>query len=661
LRLNGVSSVRLAFAPLRLILKNDARSESWRAPDAVGIRSGWAVVIATLAIQAALQSYFFPLPELLSATPLYYIDSPFHQYQMEVARSLCGEHRLVGYDPFFAAGYLGGVTYNASAKLPALLACMVGTPDAVVPIFKIFSFAMGVLAPAAVVVAAVLLRFDARALWIAAGFALVSWWTGPMRWYHTAGLISYVATAYWAIAFAAAVSCTCRAPTVWRMTAVALAAAVGVLVHPLFAVAAILLCAPLLLGDLQGHGGIRRIAVLALCASAAVLLVNLPWLHATLSAPNFVTGEQQPYQRLVDPWLVFREPLGIAATASGGSRLYLAFLAGAIAAVFTSKGPSRRPLLALTVSAVLLMGWASLGGLSGTVGALQPNRFSALAWLVLALPAAWGTARMYVYLLHGAGTVRAWAGVGLLLVAAVSALLARDAVLEIFSQRSARYAVTRPEVKGEGDFSRRLESWIRTNTDPSARIYFETSLGRVHDHAHMAGIYSLHTGREFIGGPYPFTDFASAWDGFGFGRPLRNIPPAELTSLLDRYNVRWMVCHSADCRSAMEAVSDATRVEVIAPVSIYARRSTSSYFLEGAGTVRSRCINRLDVELASAGDVVLKYHWTPGLVAEPEARIEPRFVGDDPRPFIAVIRPASRFALGLGRPGPACEAHPAGA
>jgi hypothetical protein len=52
---------------------------------------------------------------------------------------------VVGYDPFFAAGYLGGVTFNASAKFPALLSCSIGTADAVVPIYKFFSFTMGVL------------------------------------------------------------------------------------------------------------------------------------------------------------------------------------------------------------------------------------------------------------------------------------------------------------------------------------------------------------------------------------------------------------------------------------------------------------------------------------------------------------------------------------
>jgi hypothetical protein len=59
---------------------------------------------------------------LFSQVPLFYIDSPFHWYQVSAALGFCADGAFVGYDPWFAAGHVGGVNYNASAKMPALLA-----------------------------------------------------------------------------------------------------------------------------------------------------------------------------------------------------------------------------------------------------------------------------------------------------------------------------------------------------------------------------------------------------------------------------------------------------------------------------------------------------------------------------------------------------------
>lgn len=625
------------------------------AADAGGAiaRHAWIILALTLLLQFALQSYFFPLGELLSPKPLNYIDSPFHQYQMEVARSLCAQHRLVGYDPFFAAGHLGGVTFNASAKLPALIVCALGAPEAVTPVYKVFSFAMGVLAPAALVLAGALLRFDIKATAILAVLAIVNWWTGPMRWYHTAGLVSYVAVAWGAVPFGVALTRTCRAPGTGRLLGVALAAALGALIHPLFVPAAALLCAPLLLTELRGRRDAATIAWVTLVCICAVLALNGAWLHATLAAPNLASA--QPYQRDVDPWLVLNELRGAASTASGGSRLYLAILTGAVAAMFLSAGETRRRLGALVAAAALLMLWASVGAMHPGIAALQPNRFSAFAWLVAAVPAAWGAAALWHTMLTSRGARRAVAATGLAAMGTVVLFMLRDATLEVFAERAARHGVTHPEVKGEGPLSTALVSWIRTETDPSARIYFENSLARIHDGAHMAGAYALQTGREFIGGPYPFTDFASGWDGWAFGRPLKASDGAGLSRYLDLYNVKWILCHSEACRATMAGLPDAAQTATIGPVTAFTRRMAPSYFFAGKGTVLERCINRIEVEAMEADEVVLKYHWVPGLVAEPPVQIEKRSLLDDPRPFIAIAHPPKRFSLGVGKPAASCR------
>jgi hypothetical protein len=57
------------------------------------MRRHYKIVLGALVVQLLLQSYFFPLHDLFTATPLYYIDSAFHQYQMESARRLCAQYR----------------------------------------------------------------------------------------------------------------------------------------------------------------------------------------------------------------------------------------------------------------------------------------------------------------------------------------------------------------------------------------------------------------------------------------------------------------------------------------------------------------------------------------------------------------------------------------
>jgi len=620
-----------------------------------GPTSAAPVLLGLLLVQVALQAWFFPATALWTGQPLNYIDSPFHQYQMAVARQLCEQRRLIGYDPFFAAGYMGGVTFNASAKLPALLECAVDAPTAVAPIYKAFSFAMGVLDPLALVLTGALLGWRCRPLVVLALFSLLVWWTGPLRWYHTAGLVSYAAIACWVLPYAALVSRVCRRPGARGLAALALGSALGLLVHPLFPVAALLLCLPMVLADLAGHGGPKRVLWVAALAAIAALAVNAGWLEASFAAQNFATVEQ-PFQRLVDPWLVVEEPLGIARTATAGSRLYLAFLVGDAAALALSRGRTRRRLLGMSIGAALLMAWASLGALSHGIAALQPNRFSMLAWLALAVPAAWGTSALIDALAEPRPPAqRRWAAGALAVVAGVSLFFMRETFNEVFTQRSARYAVARPEVKGEGPISRAIVDWLRADTDGGARVYFEQSMGRIHDGAHMAGSFAAQTGREFIGGPYSHTDFASAWDDFAFGHRLEQISPAAMTAYLDRYNVRWMLCHSAACKKAMAALPDTRWQADIGPVSAYARAAAPGWFFEGSGTVERRCINRVEFAVDGAPDeIVLRYHWLPGLATRPAAAVSARYVGDDPRPFVVVTRPPARFALGVGEPAPGC-------
>lgn len=620
------------------------------------------VMATTLLLQFALQAAFFPLPALFDATWLGYIDAPFHQYQMELARQLCAEGQSVGYDLFFAAGHLGGVTFNASAKLPALLACITGSPESVSTIYKHFSFWSGVLAPSLLVLTCHLLRLPASVAVVTAILAILFWWTGAMRWYHTAGMVAYVLAAHACIPFAVAAVEACARPTISRIVSLALLAALGFLLHPLFALATALLGLPLLLVDPTATGRPTRALAVAATLVVGMLALNAFWLLDSLSAPSFVTVAN-PYQREVDPLLPLREALGTASTAAGGSRLYGGLLIGAMLCMTCYRGPRRSTLMALIAAAVLFLLWASLAALLPSLASLQPNRFSALGWLCLLLPAAGGLAATVEQWPASRG-VRRWLAAGALAtVGALTLFFVRETWREAFAPAEApRYAVAPPEARATGELSQQIVDFLRQQTDRSGRVLFENSLARLHDRGHVAGLYALASDREFIGGPYPFTDFASAWDGHAFGAAYEQHSPQAMRELLDAFNVRWMLCHSKGCRAAMAALPGVQELASFGPVVAYARGAHPGFVVQGNARIVDRCINRLELAEVSGSPLILRYHWVPGLVSLPAGRVEPVQLVAGARPFIAIHdAPQANLTLRVGAgPGRPCASRGGG-
>lgn len=635
----------MSEAPASIVLKSDHGDRR---------RGAWFVVMLALAMQFALQAHFFPWAALGNEKRLLYIDSAFHQFQMEVARQLCAEKQVVGYDPLFAAGQGAGVARNASAKLQALLACAAGSADDVARVYKQVSFWQGVLAPALIAAAAAMLGLGTATTALVALFATLAWWTGGARWYHTAGMVSYVIAAYLTLPFVVAVRQVAVRPWAWGVLGVSLFAAVGMWIHPLFPLAAALAGVVWFLSTTRGLAAYARLGWVVVVMLLAMLAVNHTWIA---ESARMVGGSAypQPYQREVSPLLPLLEAIGRASTAGGGLRLGVALFVGSVLCVLYVHGRHRSALLGLVAGGLVLMAWASFGGLLESVASLQPNRFTVLAWLCLMLPAAAGFVAALGNLKSLRGLQRLGTGMAVLLVIGVTLFSAKEAHSEIFSAAGApRYAVAPPEVKGEGPLSKDIVRFLMDKTNPEARVLFETSMARVHDGAHMAGFYGLASGREFIGGAYPHMDFASAWDGFALGGLHQGRTTEALTRLLDAYNVKWMMCHSVSCKAAMRAQPDAIEVASFGPVVAFERRAAPGYVVQGTGGVVERCVNRVQIEGASGSPLVLRYHWVPGLRSEPSGRVEPVDLVPGARPFVAIHDPPANLVLrigdGAGRP-----------
>lgn len=616
----------------------------------LGRRSHWQVCggIAALSclLQFLLQAAFFPLSALSDSTRVGAIDAPYHQYQLEVARDLCRDGLVAGYEPRFLAGAAGGVTLNASAKVPGAIYCAVGQWVSAASVYKHFSFWSGVAAPALIVLACGLLGVSAATTLLAGLFACLLWWVGPLRWYHTAGMVSWVLAAYAIPAFVAAFWRWGleRRPGAWM--AIGLCGAFGFLLHPLFVVAAVLFGAPVLAASWPKVKPLTLLASVAV-VGAVTLLPNLIWILPSISTPGLANADT-PYQRAVEPLLFAHEMLGRAPTAAGGSKLYLVLVLGALFSMLPARKSEGFEALPSLVGAALLMAWASLAGWSGSLALLQPNRFSALAWLTTCVPAAAG----FVWAGRSAIHSGEWRLLKALLLAAALGLglyYVKDALHEALAPAGqARVGTQPPESRSAGAVERSLASYLRSSTSADARVLFETSLGRIHDGGHGAGLLAYFGQREFIGGPYPFLGSVNFWDGTLMGRPILEYSEQQLARLLTAYNVGWILCHTAACKEALSRLPDTLQTDVMGPVTAFRRQSYPGFVASGLGVVTGRCTNRVEVESQGGGSLVLRYHWVPALRSVPSGEVRPIVLANDLAPFVEVRNPPPRFSLRLG-------------
>src|SRR4029077_14270468 len=139
---------------------------------------------------------------------------------------------------------------------------------------------------------------------------------------------------------------------------------------------------------------------------------------------------------------------------------------------------------------------------------------------------------------------RMGAAVTVIVCAAAAIYGFREIAREVSYGDHPRYGEPPPEVKGVGPITEGLAKWISANTDASGRILLETSPGRVLDNAHSMGYLAAATGREFLGGPYPYVQFASFWDHTAFRRPIESFTPERFAEYLRTYNVGWIIVYS---------------------------------------------------------------------------------------------------------------------
>ena len=607
------------------------------------------VVFGVAVLQFLLCAYTFPLSELLSTRELLNIDHAYHLYQISLALELTNQGRSIGYDPSFAAGYLGGIAFDPSARFPALLASALQQWLSPVQSYKLYVFTASILGPVCVPLAARVLNLSNRVAMTATGLGLCLWWASAFRWYHTAGMVSFVLGSYLALPYFALVTRAIKADKgSWLVIGLGISGAVFVCLHPLFPipVAVLTLCYLALSRDIAFKSATLRISTICVLS----VVPNVPGLIASFGYTGTTEALTQPYQRRVSATMIVLELIGVWGSTAMGSKLYPLLAVCAIASLFPLRQESSRRLcLTFFASWVLLVVFSALGAAIPVLGSLQPNRFSAPAYLFLVIPAALGVRRLFEWARRRTRLARYFARFALVALALVAGVAINEVRREVSHDNVGHYGVIPPEVRGLAQTGERTLAWLKENTSPAGRVLFEQSLGRVHDGAHLAGYLASQSRREFIGGPYPYFFFASAWDGWAFGAPIAAIPHDRFRDYLRLYNIGWIVVHSRETIEYLGAVAGVRPVEKIGQLQAYKVDQDLTYFLEGSGTIDAASSNWIVVTIDKPGNdgVTLKYHYVPGLRASDGSELRPVFLMDDPRPFINIKPRSTVFELGL--------------
>jgi len=442
--------------------------------------------VVVFSVQFLLLTITLPLSEIWSEKPLFHIDAAYHWYSMKLATNLAATMNVVGYDPFFAAGDVNGIFSDPSGKVPALLAAIFSPTIDEIQLYKLYVLASSVIAPLMISIAASALRLSPLEALAAGILGILLWWVSYMHWYSTAGLVAYATSCYLGVLFAVLfIRFLEGGGGRWALIGLGLLGAAGFFLHPLFPIPVAVVIGAYLMLHYRLLGSPRSLAALTVVSVLSVL-PNLVWLYPTYR--NYSYPVDAHVQALVDANLIWQELLGRLHIAHG-SKVYSLILVASLWACFRpGRAHSRRLWLAFLFAAISLQLLAYLGAAIPSLGNIEPNRFAVAGYLLLCMPAARGfTSMASAWTRPGYGPGQAFAAVNIAVVLVIGAVLTWEVWREVTPGAQGRYGASPPQVRALGEDSLWLIEWLKRRAGADSRVLFETSLGRVHDQAHMAG------------------------------------------------------------------------------------------------------------------------------------------------------------------------------
>lgn len=609
-------------------------------------RTGAALAL-TIALHLALCGYFAPPRVLFSKEPVVIADYALHFYQVDRAVSAFrGWGKLWAWDPLVLAGQPAGVAEDLTSKGTELFVIglrALGVDSGFsINLFTALGF---VLLPAAAWAAARLFDLPRRtALWVVVLWVLLWFFDSFLHWSWWIGMITWSIAAYGGVVLLGLVHRAFESRrAIWYLPIAVLAPALA-LIHPFIAftlvVPGVALYARAFRRLPKTHHAWLGLGVSGAAATALVWIgPALRFRHWVETADTFFNATAEYF--LFDFFDMLRNSDHTGAPVRTIVRS-LCFVAGGIVLWRWHRAGDRRalPLASMVIWGVLM---AYLGGYSNLSRQTQPYRQIAPAMLAAALPAAVLLRESFSlgWLRSLDASARALLGLGLVLIVPRFILtvvyyfpdLVPVPVVNPMLQNEPKQWGTR--LASANHAARDVRVWLEKNHAGRGRVVIQ--------HWVLAEYLAAATRLPLLGGIEQRNIqqgdahlFRRAKDG--------GLPTAELRQYFETYAVGWVVIVGP--RIGLE--SQYELLELVATVAdhrIYRTRAEPSWFLRGTGRVVEQGLNRVTVEEASGGDVVLRFHWLESLACRPGCRVERFAVTGDRVGFIRIPSPPAAFEI----------------
>lgn len=579
------------------------------------------VLLFLLLVHTLALCLFFPPDEFCNDRPVVTLDHSIHYYQVVRTRTVLWKYATVhSYDPFFMAGYPAGALFDIDMK-GAELFCAILYPLSAARAMKLYIVLCYLTLLITLYRGSRLLGFSYPESILGVMLVMCFWHAGrPYAGaFRFAGMFGFIFVTHLSFYVTGLFRRFVRGgPMAWFF----IVGPLSFLVHPTAVVIMPVAFIAILLVEIRRLT--LRTALLFLLWCLIVVAVNAIWLGPLLRYLDIKTPTQVFFQLSG-----IGEAVGKILQTSGLPALVMVLLAGAGAIILVR---SRRwhALLPTGFAALFLLLIASYGCHVICIDQMEPGRFL-YSFLIFLTPLAGvglhGAMRL-LRLLPGGMPERARSAVlGLLLLSP----------LWLGFVESRMFYRHRLSTRLPAD-AMSLVARVSQRTDRPGRFMVEDGFASHYGNVHLPGMLPLLSGREQIGGPYPYTFVPHHYTTFQlnktFGKPLVDTEPDEFYERLEQYNIRWILTASREARTYCESVPS---VHLAASAGHYALWSVEGEFgpvFNGDANVVAEQ-NRIVVTFEHAPvKAVLKYHWDRGLRVAPPAVIRPVHRCGDPVPFI---------------------------
>ena len=192
----------------------------------------------------------------------------------------------------------------------------------------------------------------------------------------------------------------------------------------------------------------------------------------------------------------------------------------------------------------------------------------------------------------------------------------------------------------------KLKQWIINYTSTDSRIMVEsgyTTKSFFDNGSMLMGLMSLETGRQFLGGPHIHPSSEYDFPSFTSNNIFRhdwNISDEKLISYLELYNIGTIITKSSfakkqlDIRYEKGILLSKLKIDNF---NIYITNFNKNFIIGGSGEIMPS-INKIQINnlKTNNNEIILKFHWHPGLKAEGDIIISPVYFNGLPVPFIKI-------------------------